>query len=139
MSSQSEFLPTGDLERFILVDVVRPHIESLLDDGVSIQVNAVFVAGRQRKDAGVIGLAKRGLQLNAEIRCKKNIQGSVQVQGCCRPRDIDDMSKIGAVWDLSASIRSDERGLYCQSWDIDIPEIDMGEQAVPPKSDRAGG
>jgi hypothetical protein len=114
MNANSEFIPEDELTKFIVMDVLRPQIETFRDGGIRVAAQTVFVAHNQRKNGPKLGAVKRAIPVEVEIRCRPFDSKGTHV--LCQSRLIQSPPTSGepVEWDLTAEVRRDEKGFYVQ-------------------------
>ena len=63
----SEFLPKDELAKFIVLNVVRPQLETFAV--LAFEAQTVFVTKNQRKPGPTIGAVKLAIPIQVEIHC----------------------------------------------------------------------
>ena len=118
MNTNLEILPADELSEFILMNLVRPRIDDLLERGIRVEAQTVFVAQHQRKTGPRLGAVKRPVPVCIEIRCQSLDSWASRITCHSRLIQPSQHSSETLEWDLIATVRRDAKGFFVQECQV---------------------
>lgn len=113
MNTNEEFLPNGELAKFITMQVLRPQVEAFRDRGHPIEATILFVAGKQRREGPTLTAKGRVVRVQIEIHCHWLYTDFTMVLCQCRLLESPPANSGGEAfeWDLKTTVKRGVGGL----------------------------
>jgi hypothetical protein len=107
-----DFLPSKDLEDFIISEVLRKEIDQMMAEGHRFDIATTFVADKQHRTSHSLGTTRRATPATLIVRCRRSDIADWSDLVCDFDSNPTTSLAKRVSWRLTAGVRRDEKGYY---------------------------